>query len=216
MRSTEFLIASDNMKTLKFLFTVFIVMAFMNVHSQSQQKIDMKLDAVGNSKLTISMTMNGQQWQMWLQSLGNNPAALKREAQRSMPAYFLDDFNLEKNDMERSFVLSLNAYGACKVDKRGNWILETDQKNANLTEITSHKYMLVSSPPEFGGTVQQTFTIEFPEEARNITVEKDAFGKSIFKFQMKNSTAGFNIMLWAGVLFLVMGGAWLVKNLAQK
>lgn len=204
------------MKTLKFLLAFAIVLTAINGHSQTQQKIDMKLDAIGNSRLTISMTMNAQQWQVWLQTLGNNPAALKREVQRSMPAYFLDDFNLEKNDMERSFTLSLNAYGACQVDKRGNWILDTEQKNANLTELTSHKYMLVSSPAEFGGTIQQTFTIEFPEEAENIKVEKDAFGKSVFKFQMKNSTAGFNILFWAGAVLLVMGGAWLVKNLAQK
>lgn len=204
------------MKTLKLLFTLVIVMTFINVHSQSQQNINMKVDAVGNSQFIISMTMNAQQWQMWLQSMGNNPAALKREMERGMPSYFLDDFKLEKNDMERSFVLSLNAYGACRVDKRGNWILETDQKNANITELTNRKYILVSSPPEFGGAIQQTFTIELPEEAKNIKREKDAFGKTIFKFQMSNTAGGFNTMLWAGIALLVIGGAWLGSSVIQK
>lgn len=204
------------MKTIKHLFTTILLAVFINGYSQIQQKIDMKVDAIGNSQLTISMTMNAGQWQMWLETLGNNPAALKREVERSMPAYFLDDFKLEKNDMERSFVLSLNAYGACKVDKRGNWVLDTDQKNANITTLTEHKYILVSSPPELGGNVQQTFTIEFPEEAHNIKIDKDAYGKTHFKFQMRNSTAGFNVMLWAGVLLLVMGGAWFVKNIIQR
>lgn len=204
------------MKTIKHLFTVILLAVFINGYSQIQQKIDMKVDAIGNSQLTISMTMNAGQWQMWLQTLGNNPAALKREVERGMPAYFLDDFKLEKNDMERSFVLSLNAYGACKVDKRGNWTLDTEQKNANITTLTDHKYILVSSPPELGGNVQQTFTIEFPEEAHNIKIDKDAYGKTHFKFQMRNSTAGFNIMLWAGVILLLMGGAWFVKNIVQK
>src|SRR5690606_6780485 len=135
---------------------------------------------------------------------------MKREAQRSMPAYFLDDFKLEKNDMERSFTLSLNAYGACEVDKRGKWTLDTEQKNANVTELTDHKYMLVSSPPELGGTVQQTYTIEFPEEEHDIKLEKDAYGKSVFEFEMKNSTAGFNPMRWGGLFLLVVGGAWLL------
>ena len=216
MKSTESLIASDNMKTLKNFFTVILVVSFMNVYCQTQQKIDMKIDAIGNSELTISMTMNAQQWQTWLQTMGNNPAAMKRELERSMPAYFLDDFKLEKNDMERSFVLSLNAYGACKVDKRGNWTLDTEQKNANVTELTSHKYMLVSSPQEFGGTIQQTFNIEFPEEARNIKIDKDAYQKTIFKFQMDNSTAGFNLLRWAGVILIVIGGAWFFKNIMKS
>lgn len=204
------------MKTLNKLFSVILVLAFTTVYSQTQQKIDMTIDAIGNSKLTISMNMNAQQWQTWLQTMGNNPAAMKREIERSMPAYFLDDFKLEKNDMERSFVLTLNAYGACDVDKRGNWTLDTEQKNANVTELTSHKYMLVSSPPELGGTVQQTFTIEFPEEAQNIKIDKDAYQKSVFKFQMDNSTAGFNLMRWAGVILILTGGVWLFRNLIQK
>lgn len=204
------------MNTLKHFFIVILLAVFTNSYGQIQQKIEMKLDAIGNTQLTISMTMNASQWQIWLQNLGNNPAALKREVERSMPAYFLDNFKLEKNDMERSFVLSLNAYGACTVDKRGNWTLETDQKNPNITEVTDHKFILVSSPPELGGTVQQTFTIEFPEEAQHIKMEKDAYGKSNFKFQMRNSTAGFNIMLWAGVFLLVMGITWFTKNSVKK
>ena|SRR5690606_5096661 len=204
------------MKTLKFLFTLVLAVTFINAHGQTQQKIDMEIDAIGNAKLIISMTMNAQQWQTWLQTMGNNPAAMKREIERSMPAYFLDDFKLEKNDMERSFTLTLNAYGACEVDKRGNWTIDTDQKNANVTELTDHKFMLVSSPPELGGSVQQTFNIQFPEEASDIKIDKDAYGKSIFKFKMENSTAGFNIMRWAGVLLLLVGGAWFLKNMLYR
>lgn len=204
------------MKTTKHLITIFVFFCSLMGYSQLQQKIDMKIDAIGNSQLTISMTMNAQQWQVWLQNLGNNPAALKREVERSMPAYFLDDFKLEKNDMERSFVLSLNAYGACRVDKRGQWTLDTDQKNANITTLTDHKYMLVSSPPELGGNVQQTFTIEFPDEAQDIKIDKDAFGKTLFKFKMRNATAGFNFMFWIGILLLAVGGTWFVKTSRQK
>lgn len=204
------------MKTIKHLFTIILLAAFINSYSQTQQKIDMRIDSIGNAKIEISMTMAAQQWQVWLQTVGGNPAIMKREVERSMPAYILDDFKLEKNEMERSFHLSLNAYGACKVDKRGNWTIDTDQKNANVTELTDHKFMLVSSPPELGGTVQQTFTIDFPEVAKNIKIDKDAFGNSIFKFQMENSTAGFNILRWAGVLLLIVGTVWFFKNIVQK
>lgn len=204
------------MKTINYFLTVLLLTVFVNSYAQLQQKIDMNVDAIGNSQITLSMTMNASQWQTWLQTVGNNPAALKREMERAMPAYFLDDFKLEKNDMDRSFVLTLNAYGACKVDKRGNWTLDTDQKNANITELTSHRYILVSSPPELGGNVQQTFTIQFPEEADHIKIEKDAYGKTLFKFQMRNSTASFDFLLWAGILLFVIGGAWFIKIIIGK
>ncbi|MEM7103281.1 MAG: hypothetical protein AAF502_09140 [Bacteroidota bacterium] len=181
-----------------------------------KQKIDMVLDKYGNADLKVSMTMNASMWQNWVQSFGNNPAALKREMQRAMPSYFLDDFNLDKNDMDRSWELTMKAYGVCKVDKRGNWYLETDEKDVDLTELTEHKYMYVASPLEFGGQIQQTTMIEFPEEAEGIKVDEDAYGKTVFEFDMKREKAGFNPMTGAGLLLLLIGLGWLVTNIVRK
>ncbi|NNM24108.1 MAG: hypothetical protein HKO54_11215 [Flavobacteriaceae bacterium] len=175
---------------------------------QMQQKIDMRIDSIGNAKIKFAMTMTAQEWQGWNASFGNNPAALKREMERGMPGYFLDDFKLEKDDMNRSFELTLMAYGACDIDKRGKWIVETDQKDANLTKITDHKYMLVSSPMEYGGALQQTYTIEFPDDATDIEVDKDALGNSIFKFEMESPGGGFNLLRLSGIALLIIGGGW--------
>lgn len=196
------------MKTLRYTVFALFTLIMCSAHGQMQQKIDMRIDSIGNAKIKIAMTMNAQQWQIWISSLGNNPAALKKEIERSMPSYFLDDFKLEKDEMNRSFELSLNAYGVCEINKRGKWTVETDQKNANLTELTEHKYMLVSSPPELGGTVQQTFTIEFPGEATNIKVDKDAFGESVFTFEMEDPGGGMNLLRLSGIALLLIGGAW--------
>lgn len=180
---------------------------------QAQQKIEMRIDSIGNAKINMSMTMNAQQWQQWTSTLGNNPAALKREVERGMPGYFLDDFKLEKNDMDRSFNLSLNAYGVCEIDKRGNWIIDVDQENAQLTELAYNKFMFVSSPPELGGQVQQTFLVTLPETGKNIKVDKDAYGKDVFKFSMDppSQMALGGILQWVGILFVVVGIGWMLK-----
>lgn len=204
------------MKANKFLIVVMLMAFALGFSQQSNQKIEMKIDNIGNAKINISMTMNAQQWQTWNGTYGSNQAALKRDIERSMPAFFLDDFRLEKDEMNRSFNLSLNAYGVCEIDKRGRWTIDTDQKNAQLTELTSHKYMLVSSPPEFGGTVQQTYIIEFPEKAHDIKTDDDAFGKSIFKFEMDSPSSGFNLMRWSGIFLIIVGGSWFGKNALSK
>ena len=204
------------MKSLITTILCFTLLASMSLYSQSQQKIEMKIDAVGNAKITVSMTMNAQQWQLWNSNYGNNQSGLKRELERSMPAYFMDDFKLEKDDMNRSYTLSLNAYGVCEINKRGKWIVDTDQKNAQLTELTTHKYMLVSSPPEYGGQLQQTFIIELPEDAKGIKIDKDAFEKTIFRFDMDAPSSGFNLMRWAGILLIVVGGGWAGKDALKK
>lgn len=204
------------MKTLVKILVVCVLLFALNANAQSQQKIEMRIDSIGNAKLNISMTMNAQEWQIWNSNYGNNPSALKRDIERGMPAYFLDDFKLDKDDMNRSFNLSLNAYGVCDINKRGKWIVDTEQKNAQLTELTENKYMLVSSPQEYGGSLQQTFIIELPETAKNIKTDKNAFGKSVFEFDMDAPSSGFNVMRWAGILLIVIGGGWAGKSMLKN
>ena len=196
--------------------SISILFFSLNSISQSQQKIEMRIDSIGNADLNISMTMNAQQWQMWNGNYGNNPSALKRDIERSMPAYFLDDFKLDKDDMNRSFKLSLNAYGVCEINKRGKWIIDTEQKNAQLTKLSETKYMLVSSPPEYGGNLQQTFIIELPADAKNIKIEKNAYEKSVFEFDMDPPSSGINTMRYAGILLFVVGGAWAGSKILKK
>ena len=204
------------MKTTVKILIISALLFNMNALAQSQQKIEMRIDSIGNAKLNISMTMNAQEWQIWNSNYGNNPSALKRDIERGMPAYFLDDFKLEKDDMNRSFNLSLNAYGVCDINKRGKWVVDTEQKNAQLTELTEHKYMLVSSPPEYGGSLQQTFIIELPKDAKRIKTDKNAFGKSVFEFDMEPPSSGFNAMRWAGLLLILVGGGWAGKDVLDK
>ncbi|MBV7269879.1 hypothetical protein [Winogradskyella luteola] len=204
------------MKTITKLILSFALPFSGMITAQSQQKIEMRIDSIGNAKLNISMTMNAQEWQIWNGNYGNNPSALKRDIERGMPAYFLDDFKLEKDDMNRSYNLSLNAYGVCEINKRGKWMVDTEQKNAQLTELADNKYMLVSSPPEYGGNLQQTYIIELPQDAKNIKIDKDAFGKSVFEFDMEPPSSGFNMMRWAGILLIVIGGGWARKNAFSK
>ncbi|MGB3607454.1 MAG: hypothetical protein WA775_02795 [Psychroserpens sp.] len=192
--------------------TIFILISAVANSQQASQKIEMVLDEIGNAKLHISMTMNASQWQQWNGTYGANPSALKRDMKRSMPAFILDDFNLEKDDMSRSFNLSLIAYGVCRIDKRGRWIMDTDKKDAQLTALTERNYMIISSPPEFGGNLQQTLMIKFPDTAHSIKVDKDSFGKTVFEFKMDNPSNSFNIVRWSGLFLMVVGCGWFGKN----
>lgn len=201
---------------MKTILSIVIVLFAQLLAAQQSQSIEMNIDPLGNADLKVSMKMNAQQWQTWNGNFGNNPSALKREMERAMPGYFLGDFKLNKKDMDRSFELNLKAYGVCKIDKRGNWSLETDEKDANLTKLTDNKFMLVSSPPEFGGQLQQTFLVNFPEEAKGIKVDTDSYGKTLFEFKMKEPTGSFNIMRWAGLFFIVIGSGWAGKSLLKK
>jgi len=199
------------MNTLRYFLALTLTLLHIALSGQEiKQKIEMDIDSIGNATITLTMDMNAAQWQVWLQSFGNNPAALKREIQRSMPGFFLDDFNLDKNDMERNFQLSLKAYGVCKVDKSGKWYVETDDKDIELTDLGGGKFMYVHSPTEYAGQMQQTTFVSFPKEAGDIKVDEDAFGKKVFEFQMQGAGDKPNWFRWAGIFMLLVSAVFTV------
>lgn len=202
-------------KTMKNL-TTLIILLFCCVFAQAQsgQKINVKLDSIGNARFSIDVKLSAQEWDVWNSSYGNNPAIIKRELERSMPAYFLDDFHLEKNDMDRSFRLDFNGYGVCEIDKKGKWIINTDQKDAEITDMNNNKYMLVSQPDPNVGQVMMT--LQFPEEAKKIKQDKDAFGKSIFTFKMEGNHGSSNYWQLGGIVFLLLGLGGIVWKLIKK
>lgn len=195
------------------LLVTLLIFTALTQHAQSplKQKLEMRIDSIGDAQVKVSMEMNASQWQTWLQSVGNNPALLKRNMERQLPGYFLTDYNLEKNDMERSFTFSFKAYGVCEVDKNGKWLVATDQKDPDVTQLSDRKYMMVYTDP--ASNLQQTQIIAFPAQAKNVQVEKDAFGKTQFEFDMDNPSGSLNFSLWGGILLCLIGGGWLVKQL---
>jgi hypothetical protein len=198
------------------VFILLVLSAIMLAAQQEplKQKLEMRIDSIGNARIKVSMTMNASQWQMWLQSLGNNPALLKRTMERTLPGFFLDDFHLEKNDMERSFEFSMKAYGACEVNRRGKWIVNTEQKNADITKLTDHKYMMVYM--DAANNLQVTQFLEFPPAAKNIVVSKDAYDRTQFEFDMTTPGQKAGIVFWAGLLLVLAGSGWIIAEITTR
>jgi len=195
----------------KILFVLMIVFWVFQLFAQREplrQRIEMRIDSIGNAHMKVSMTMNAGQWQMWLQSGGNNPAIMKRTMERALPGYFLDDFNLVRNDMERSFEFSFKAYGVCQVNRRGRWIVNTEQKNAEITTLTDAKYMMVSM--DAMNNLQITQFLDFPKEAKNITITKDPYDRTQFEFDMDPPYQKMGAAFWMGLLLILTGSGWLL------
>jgi len=194
------------MKKIVFTSLVFLFSLLSAQSQEMKQKLEMRIDSLGDARIIASMTMNASQWQGFIQTEGNNPALMKRSMERALPGYFLDNFEMKKNDMERSFEFSFKAYGVCQVNKKGKWIVNTEQKNPDITSLTDHKYMMVINDEET--KIQITQFIEFPKNAKNIILSKDAFEKAQFEFDMNTSGATNAFPFWAGIALALIGAVW--------
>ncbi|MEP7167840.1 MAG: hypothetical protein ABI855_00565 [Bacteroidota bacterium] len=170
-------------------------------------KINMEfnIDETGNAKITSTMTMNAAQWDNFKRSLGINPSLLKRQMERSLPGYFLSDFDYKEDVMNRSFSLAFNAYGMCKVDESGKWYAEWTTKNPDVTKLTDNTYMIITDMSTGGQIVQANQKINFPSSASDIKQEKDAFGKTRFTFNMSSHSGMGKMMQYGGIGLIVLG-----------
>lgn len=194
---------------MKKIFALIVLIA--NVANAQQEikpikvNIEFNVDDKGNAKVSYAMTMNAARWDNFKRSLGSNPSLLKREMERALPAYFLSDFDYKEDVMNRSYSLSFNASGVCKVDEKGKWYAEWDTKNPDVTKLTDNSYMIITDMSLSGQMIQANQKINFPSLASDINQEKDAFGKTRFTFRMSSSSGTGKIMQYGGIGCIALG-----------
>lgn len=167
--------------------------------------IEFKLDEKGNAQVTYGSKMNAGQWDNFKRSMGNNQSLLKRQIERGLPAYFLSDFEYKEDAMDRAYTLTFNAYGVCKVNSTGKWVIDLDTKNPDVTKVSDNVYMMISEASAGGQLIQTNQKIIFPESASDIKEEKDAFGKAHFTFSMGNTSMSGKVMQYGGILLIISG-----------
>jgi len=202
----------------------------VKVHAQQAQQveplkenIDVDINNIGDGHFTMSMTFNASQWENYTRNVGSNAGDYwKRQMQRTLPSYYLENWSYKDDPMSRTWTLSFDALGIARINDDGNWVVDLDQKKPDITKLTDHNYALTNTITSGGMLTQELWKINLPGAAGNITQDKDAFGKAIFTFEMTPGHAGLRILyLIAGVLLIAAGAVAylkpdLLKGVAKK
>src|SRR5690606_17480215 len=115
-------------KIIYLLFAFFSINATANAQNGNQdptsitQEIDYYLDDLGNAKMEIKMKMNAQQWQAFKASpVASNPTIFKRDMERQMAAYLLEDIKTELKENDRQSVTSMVAKNTAVYKGNDKW-----------------------------------------------------------------------------------------------
>lgn len=195
---------------MKKILIITIMLSIFGLNAQEIVKpfkvnIEFLVDKYGNAKTTYSMKMTDSQWDNFKRGMGNNQSLLKRTMERAMPAYFLFDFEYKEDAMDRSYQLSFNAYGVCKPGADGRWHAELGEKNPGITKLSDNSYMIIFEMSSGGELIQANQKIIFPDEASDIKMDKDAFGKALFSFNMSGASGSGKMMMYGGMGLMVLG-----------
>jgi|GEM_PF-389167 len=167
------------------------------------QNFSIDIDKLGNAKMVLDQKMNASQWESFKQSqIYNDPALSRRDLERSMAIYDVQDFKRDVDEMNREVKLSMtvNAYAQYKGD--GQWALKIDSKNPQVTKLTDKSYMITGNTVMGSGLVQQIYRINFPSSASDVKQTSDEFGKAIFTYSSGSTLTSY--LKWNYILGLIL------------
>ena len=178
------------------------------------QEFVVNIDKLGNATMELTQKMNGSQWENFKASpMYNDPSISRRDFERSMSSYVMDDFKRDVDDMNRSIKLTVKVRSYAQYKGNGQWALKIDSKNPQVTKLTDNSYMMTGNAAMGQMLVQQIYKIYFPSNASDVTQTTDEFGKAIFSY---NAGAGFTSYLkWnniAGILLILAALYFLMKT----
>lgn len=208
---------------MKRLFFFFFITLSIAASAQQQdpteqvQEFTIKIDNLGDADFQVSEKMTQQQWMNFKQGqLANDPAIARRDMQRSMSAYVIEDFKRDMDEMNRTVTMSLKVKAMATYKGNGNWEMKLDSKDPQITKLSDNAFMMTSNKVFGGSLTQQIFKVFFPSGASNIQQSTDSFNKAMFTY--KNGGGLAAIFRWNNILgiLLILGAIASYMFLGKK
>jgi hypothetical protein len=177
-----------------------------------QQTIIVKIDNLGDAAYEFDQNMTQAQWENFKNStLVNDPSIARRNMERSMSTYVIEDFNRTTDDMNRSVKMTFKVKAMAEYNGNGNWTFKLDSKNPQVSKLADNSYMLISNMYMGNALTQQTIKLYFPDGASNIQQTTDSFGKALFTYSKGGGLMSYlswnnilGVLLIAAAVFLVI------------
>lgn len=195
----------------KIYFILIILASCIKVNAQQvdplKENMTFDIDNLGDGKITMSMTYNASQWDNFQKIYGSNALnLLKRQMERSLPAYYLQDWDYKEDAANRTYTLSFQALGLAKIDDNGSWVIDLDQKKPDITKMSDRNYAMTTTYNSYGVLVQELIKINLPDGAGNVTQDKNAFGKAIFTYELSPAHKGSRWIFLSLAALLIAAG----------
>jgi len=217
---------------MKFILKIFAVICFMliavvcqtgNSFAQVQamdptnevQEFDIKLDKFGDATYEVSEKMTQAQWENFKSGpLANDPSVKKRDLERSMSTYVIEDFNRTLEEMNRTVKLTFKVKALAQYDGGGKWELKLNSKSPQIVKLADNAYMLTSNIYYGTSLVQQIQKLYFPGGASNIEQTADSFGNTVFTYSKGGGISSY--FAWNNILGAILIIAAIVLLLRKQ
>src|SRR5450432_1720695 len=177
------------------------------------QEFTVTIDKLGDANMELTQKMTASQWENFKQApIFNDPSMAKRDMERNMATYVIEDFKRDMDEMNRSVKLSLKVKSYAQYKGNGQWTLKIESKNPQVTKLTDNAYMITGNAAVGQSLVQQIFKIYFPSNSSDVAQTTDEFGKAIFTYEAGTGITSY--IKWnniVGILLILAAVFFLIK-----
>jgi hypothetical protein len=201
-----------------FCMVVYTGSAFSQDPTQQVQQFTYKIDKLGDAIVEVSTKMTQSQWENFKQGpLVNDPSISKRDMERSMSTYVLEDFKRDIDDMNRTVKMSFTIKAMAAYKGNGNWEFRLGLKDPQVTKLPDNSMMVTTNANLSGELVQQIWKVSFPAGSKNIQQTTDSFGSALFTYSYGGGIGSFftwnNII---GVLLIIFAVLIYLRTTKQE
>lgn len=163
------------------------------------------LDKHGDGQVTISYHLSASQWTLWRQQYGDRPDMLWRDLKQELANMALSDFDLKKDDVERSATVKISFRGGPRLRSDGASEIGVPKEMKKISDSGREWiFSAVSQENSYAPIINQTIRVTLPAEARNARLSQPSTAFQALVYEIPEPRRG-NGLLYAGLGALAIG-----------
>lgn len=164
------------------------------------------VDRLGDGQLTMTFHLSASQWTVWKQQYGDRPDVLWRDLKQQFANMALVDFDLKKNDIERSATAQISLRGGTRLRSDGAREIEVPKDMKKISDNGREWiFNAVSQENQYAPILNQTIRLTLPPEATNVRLNQPGTAFQTLVYEIPETGSGGKMMLVGGIGALVIG-----------
>ena len=195
----------------RFLLALFLAAGFCVAGASARAADTMQieksfvLDKLGDGQVTVTFHLSASQWTVWKQQYGDRPDVLWRDMKQELANMALGEFDLKKDDVERSATMKISFRGGPSLRSDGAREIEVPKEMKKISESGQEWiFNAVSQENSYAPILNQTIRVTLPPEARNARLNQPGTAFQTLVYEIPEASRGKG-MLYVGILVLVIG-----------
>ncbi|MEO8617546.1 MAG: hypothetical protein ABI600_20615 [Luteolibacter sp.] len=126
-----------------------------------------QIDSLGDAEIEVTFQYSASQWATWKEQYGNRPDIVLRDMRYNMATSVLENFSLEKDDVQRRATGKVKARALARYRNSGQFIIDVP-KEMKLVTGENRDWIFSFTNSVNGEIVSQTLHAKLPANAHDV------------------------------------------------